>query len=96
MKKVVFYSWQSDLPNSTNRGFIQDALEKAAKAIERDDTIGLEALEVAGRRAQHLLRRHREAGVEVGVDESLRCARHLPRIVGDLVEERLLVDVRQV
>jgi hypothetical protein len=37
MNRVVFYSWQSDLPNSTNRGFIHVALEKAAKAIANDD-----------------------------------------------------------
>ena len=39
---VVFYSWQSDLPNATNRGFIQTALEKAAKAIREDDSIHVE------------------------------------------------------
>lgn len=38
----VFYSWQSDLPNSTNRGFIQKALENAAKAIRADDSIKVE------------------------------------------------------
>ncbi|MGA2740915.1 MAG: hypothetical protein ABSG65_26185 [Bryobacteraceae bacterium] len=38
MNRVVFYSWQSDLPNSTNRGFIQAALEKAAKAIADDSS----------------------------------------------------------
>lgn len=36
---TVFYSWQSDRPNSLNRGFIQDALERAAKAIRNDDSI---------------------------------------------------------
>jgi hypothetical protein len=39
MKFTIFYSWQSDLPNSTNRGFIQKALEDAAKEIRTDDTI---------------------------------------------------------
>jgi len=38
----VFYSWQSDLPNPINRGFIQDALERAAKAIRQDDSITVE------------------------------------------------------
>lgn len=38
----IFYSWQSDLPNSINRGFIQDALERAAKAIRQDDSIKVE------------------------------------------------------
>ena len=39
MKKVVFYSWQSDLPNPTNRGFIEKALEKAIKLVAKDETI---------------------------------------------------------
>ena len=38
MNRVVFYSWQSDLPNPTNRGFIQAALEKAAQAIANDNS----------------------------------------------------------
>src|SRR5580700_5722590 len=38
MNRVEFYSWQFDLPNSTNRGFIQAALEKAAKAIANDSS----------------------------------------------------------
>jgi hypothetical protein len=42
MKYTVFYSWQSDLPNSTNRGFIQDALEKAAGTVAQDDTVNVE------------------------------------------------------
>lgn len=33
MKKTIFYSWQSDLPNNTNRGFIEASLEKAIKGI---------------------------------------------------------------
>lgn len=36
MKCTIFYAWQSQLPNSTNRGFIGDALEKALKGL-RDD-----------------------------------------------------------
>ena len=39
---VVFYSWQSDLANATNRGLIEAALQKAAKAIRRDDSIVIE------------------------------------------------------
>jgi hypothetical protein len=42
MKQIVFYSWQSDLPNSCNRGFIQRALENAAAAIGADDTVEVE------------------------------------------------------
>jgi len=42
MHRVVFYSWQSDLPNPTNRSFVQQALENAAKTIRVDDTIDVE------------------------------------------------------
>jgi len=42
MASIIFYSWQSDLPNSTNRGFIQRALEQAAKEIRCDDSIAVE------------------------------------------------------
>lgn len=42
MKKVVFYSWQSDLPNTSNRGFIEKALKKAVKEIVNDESIGVE------------------------------------------------------
>lgn len=38
----IFYSWQSDLPNPTNRGFIQKALESAAKRIRDDESIVVE------------------------------------------------------
>ena len=38
-KRIVFYSWQSDLPSKTNWGFIQEALERAIKAIHKDDEI---------------------------------------------------------
>ncbi len=38
----IFYSWQSDLPNNTNRGFIGDALEKAVKSIRKDNSITVE------------------------------------------------------
>lgn len=42
MRRIVFYSWQSDLPNSCNRGFIQAALEQAADAITADDSVAVE------------------------------------------------------
>ena len=41
-KCIVFYSWESDLPNSTNRGFIQKALEDAARSIRGDDSIKID------------------------------------------------------
>lgn len=36
MKRTVFYSWQSDLPNATNRSFIENALREAAKEISQE------------------------------------------------------------
>lgn len=41
-RQTIFYSWQSDLPNSTNRGFIQDCLERAIKQISDDDSLALD------------------------------------------------------
>jgi len=37
----VFYSWQSDLPKRTNWSFIEDALQKAAKSVAKDN-LGVE------------------------------------------------------
>lgn len=42
MEKKIFYSWQSDLPNSTNRGFIQACLEEAIKELKNDQELQLE------------------------------------------------------
>ncbi len=42
MPSVVFYSWQSDLPNAANRSFIQTALERAARSLRDDETIEVE------------------------------------------------------
>lgn len=42
MNDTVFYSWQSDLPTATNRGFIEDALDRAVKRIHIDQTIEVE------------------------------------------------------
>ncbi len=42
MATKVFYSWQSDLPNRTNRGLIQSALEKAARELRSDESIAVE------------------------------------------------------
>jgi hypothetical protein len=42
MQRIVFYSWQSDLPNKTNRGFIQQALENAAARFVKDTSVEVE------------------------------------------------------
>jgi hypothetical protein len=39
---TVFYSWQSDLPNSVNRGFIEDCLRRAIRNISATETLGIE------------------------------------------------------
>lgn len=39
MKCIIFYSWQSDLPNKDNRSFIENCIEKAIKK----DKLGFEA-----------------------------------------------------
>ena len=42
MADTVFYSWQSDLPNATNRGFIQTALEAATRTLREDGSVQVE------------------------------------------------------
>jgi hypothetical protein len=42
MKITIFYSWQSDLPNSTNRGYIERALSKAIKSIKAEAEMVIE------------------------------------------------------
>ncbi|MFN7120357.1 MAG: TIR domain-containing protein, partial [Saprospiraceae bacterium] len=42
MQVNIFYSWQSDLPDSTNRIFIENCLEKAKEILSIDDTFSLE------------------------------------------------------
>lgn len=37
MKKQVFYSWQSDLPNNTNRIFIEDCIKSALRELNNDN-----------------------------------------------------------
>ncbi|HTJ50044.1 MAG TPA: hypothetical protein VL443_11355 [Cyclobacteriaceae bacterium] len=41
MNIKIFYSWQSDLPNKTNRGFIEDCIQKAIKKIHNADKFEL-------------------------------------------------------
>ena len=42
MAETIFYSWQSALPNATNRGFIEVALEKAVRSLRNDDSLQVE------------------------------------------------------
>jgi len=36
---TIFYSWQSDLPDNTNRHFIQKAIEEAVKSLKKEDVL---------------------------------------------------------
>lgn len=36
---TIFYSWQSDLPNSTTRGLIESSIEAAAKGLKNTATV---------------------------------------------------------
>ena len=42
MDYKIFYSWQTDLPNATNRSFILSALEKAAEDLAKDASVEVE------------------------------------------------------
>lgn len=42
MRRTVFYSWQSDLDPKFNRNLIEDALERALRAIKRDEVAAIE------------------------------------------------------
>ncbi|MBL7841411.1 MAG: hypothetical protein JNJ75_14815 [Cyclobacteriaceae bacterium] len=42
MIKQIFYSWQSDLPNATNRSFIEDCIKATIKQLKNDTSFLLE------------------------------------------------------
>jgi hypothetical protein len=42
MKVTIFYSWQSDLPNNTNRGFIESVINKAINSINHHENFELD------------------------------------------------------
>jgi len=39
---TIFYPWQSDLPNATNRGFIGDCLGRAIKDVKANEELELD------------------------------------------------------
>ncbi|GHO94827.1 hypothetical protein KSF_048750 [Reticulibacter mediterranei] len=41
-KRIIFYSWQSDLDGKTTRSCIEEALRRAIKALKKDDTLDVE------------------------------------------------------
>ncbi|WP_083531851.1 hypothetical protein [Anaerotignum neopropionicum] len=36
MRHKIFLSWQSDLPNSSNRNFIENSINKALKEVKKE------------------------------------------------------------
>jgi hypothetical protein len=70
MKSIVFYSWQSDLPNATNRGFIQQALDNVARAITADKDTAERRLSPACQYSVGLPKSHRPGLSEVRVSGS--------------------------
>lgn len=44
MSHKVFYSWQSDLPDKTNRAFIEGALHEASRALASDGPSGIDVV----------------------------------------------------
>ena len=44
MKATIFYSWQSDLPSGENRNFIEDAVKRALKSINKDQLAMIESV----------------------------------------------------
>lgn len=42
MKNSIFYSWQSDLPNNTNRGFLESCLKKSLKELDKAGPFSIE------------------------------------------------------
>jgi hypothetical protein len=42
LKRTIFYSWQSDLPSNSNRGFIETCLKKVIKQVDKDMPFQLE------------------------------------------------------
>jgi len=42
MKNTIFYSWQSDLPNKTNRGFLESCLKNVLKELKKIEPFSIE------------------------------------------------------
>ncbi len=42
MNNSIFYSWQSDLPSSTNRGFIEECIKEAIKMLKKTYNFSLD------------------------------------------------------
>lgn len=42
MKRTIFYSWQSDLPSSTNRGFIESCIREAVDQLTETPEFSIE------------------------------------------------------
>jgi hypothetical protein len=60
VKHVIFYSWQSDLDPALTRNFVEDALTRTLKSLNRDQDSSSKPLSTEIRRASR------------GLPESLR------------------------
>ena len=80
--RTVFYSWQSDVPNRTNRGFIQDALERVAEDLRVELAVGGAAHGIGGLGEAHPMRFPTAEVDDLQLSESvLPLARH--QMVGE-------------
>src|SRR5689334_4382613 len=41
-RTIIFFSWQSDSPRSTNHSFIEECLERVIKELKRDEELKVE------------------------------------------------------
>lgn len=42
LSRIIFYSWQNDLPTKTHRYFLDECIQKALKALEKDASVYME------------------------------------------------------
>lgn len=44
MKNTIFYSWQSDLPSNSNRGYIESCIKAAIKQLDKNEEFYLDVI----------------------------------------------------
>ena len=88
MRRTVFYSWQSDLDPKFNRNLIEDALERALKAIKRDEQGWVERSDThPGSNDDHGFREARNPSRDLLPDGQITCAIDRPPSVQPLFEK---------
>jgi hypothetical protein len=83
----VFYSWQSDLPQSLNRGVINKALEAAKKKLKQG-TLGIK-VELASRAAGG----GEESNLDVNIDQATQGLPGSPKIADAIIAKISAADV---